>query len=83
MQVTENAVITSTASIANTKLNDSDSHEPITVPKAVNAGQQVNAMSQNATSQVNNGTEGVAVAKDDTSKVHISQQSINTILIGK
>lgn len=72
----------------NTKLTDSSPYESIIVPKAVNAGQQLNAMSQNATNQminVNNGTaRGVeSIDTDDTARVNISKQWIDMILIGK
>lgn len=90
VQVTENVVKTSTAPIANNELTsakrtDSNPHEPMIVPKTIDSEQQSHKMSQNATNQVN-GTaigdiESVAT-DDDTARVNISKQSINTILIG-
>lgn len=87
MQVTENAVKMSTTSIATndlreTKQTDSNPHESITVPKAINAGQQSHTMSQNASNQMNSSSIGAVAAEDETKRVNISQQSINTILIG-
>lgn len=87
VQVTENAVKLSTTSIATidlkeTKQTDSNPHESITVPKAINAGQQSHTMSQNASHQMNSSSIGAVAAEDETKRVNISQQSINTILIG-
>lgn len=90
VQATENVVKTSTASATNNELTsakrtDSNPHEPMIVPKTIDSEQQSHKMSQNATNQVN-GTaigdiESVAT-DDDTARVNISKQSINTILIG-
>lgn len=67
-----------------TKRSKSDAQEPIKVPNAVNAGQQLNTMSQNATHPVNNDTLVAfkPIATDDETRVNISKHSINTILIG-
>lgn len=93
MQVTENGIKLSTTTIATndlreTKQIDSNPHESITVPKSINAGQQSHTMSQNTSHQTNQmnsssvGDVGAVGAADDTKRVNISQQSINTILIG-